>query len=368
MTTGNDTYRVLLVASGDDGLARALARAGVAGPLVEETDVDRALARAVSDEHDIIVVDQRVRGPTGVDVVSAIRARGSTAALILYAPEPDDEVEAAAVAAGVTDVLCRDDLGPARLARRIRLAARTARADAESAQSLVRAQQAATARDELLAIVSHDLRSPLNAIVLACDALEGDISDSERRRYVGAIRRAGQRAERLLRDLLDVSRIESGALRLECRAVSARSILEQTRADHEIVARDVGSQLALDIDGDPGQIFADRDRVLQVLANLVGNSLKHAAGTPIRLEARGDADGVELVVADSGPGIAEEQLPHVFDRFWQGRARRRGGAGLGLTIAKGIVEAHSGRISVSSTVGQGTRFTIRLPRPPRTPP
>jgi signal transduction histidine kinase len=367
MTTGNDTYRVLLVASGDDVPARALARAGVAGSLVEETDIDRALGRAVSGEHDLVVIDHRLRGPTGVELVSAIRGRGSNAALILFVDEPDDAVEGAAVAAGVTDVLYRDDLGPSRLARRLRLAVKIARADADSAQVLVRAQQAASARDELLAIVSHDLRSPLNAIVLACDALEGDISDSERRRYVAAIRRAGQRAERLLRDLLDVSRIESGGLRLEPRPVSARSILEQTRADHEIVARDAGSRLELDVTTDPGQVFADRDRVLQMLANLVGNALKHAAGAAIRLEARGDADGVELCVSDQGPGIAEDALPHVFDRFWQGRARRRGGAGLGLTIARGIVEAHGGQISVTSAVGQGTRFTIRLPRPAKTP-
>ena len=103
--------------------------------------------------------------------------------------------------------------------------------------------------------------------------------------------------------------------------------------------------------------------MLQVLANLVGNSLKHAAGSAITLEARSDADGVELVVSDSGPGINPEQLPHVFDRFWQGRTRRRGGAGLGLTIARGIVEAHGGAIAVTSEVGRGTRFTVKLPRP-----
>jgi two-component system, OmpR family, sensor histidine kinase BaeS len=100
-----------------------------------------------------------------------------------------------------------------------------------------------------------------------------------------------------------------------------------------------------------------------VLANLVGNSIKHAAGAAITLEARGDDDGVELTVGDSGPGIAAEALPHVFDRFWQGRSRRRGGAGLGLTIARGIVLAHGGDIAVASEVGQGTRFTVRLPRP-----
>src|SRR5262249_30682403 len=152
--------------------------------------------------------------------------------------------------------------------------------------------------------------------------------EGDRKKYVAAIRRASVRAERLLRDLLEVSRIESGALRLERRAISAKALLEQTRSDHEIQARDAGAKITVAVDRDPGAIFVDRDRVLQVLANLVGNALKHAPGATITLGARADGDGVELAVSDLGPGIAPDHLPHVFDRFWQGRARRRGGAGL----------------------------------------
>lgn len=367
MTTtsvSTEAPRVLLVApEGEErsGLTRALNRAGIAA-VDEEADLDRGLTRAVGDGHDCVIVDHRV-GPTAFDLVSALRGRGGTVAVLLYSARPDDEVERAAHAAGVTDLLTPEDLGPTRLARRVRFAVRFGQADAEAARMLAKAQAAAAARDELLAIVSHDLRSPLNAIVLACDALDADIGENERKRYVAAVRRAGQRAERLLRDLLDVSRIESGALRLECRALSARSILEQIRADHELVARDAGSQITLDVGDDAGQVFADRDRIVQVLANLVGNSIKHAAGCAITLEARPDGDGVALTVKDTGPGINPDALPHVFDRFWQGRTRRRGGAGLGLTICRGIVEAHQGAISVSSEVGQGTRFTVRLPRP-----
>ena len=346
-----NALRILVVAP--DDVVRARLRTALAGagwPSVdEETDLDHGLTRSAAGGHDGVIVDH----PAALDLVTALRGRGASVPVLLCAAAVDEALERAAQQAGVTDVLGPDDLIPTRLARRINAAVGPHRGRSPGP------------RDELLAIVSHDLRSPLNAIVLACDALETELGDTERKRYVAAVRRAGQRAERLLRDLLDVSRIETGGLKLEPRAVSARSILEQTRADHELLARDAGSQITLEVPADPGAVLADRDRVLQVLANLIGNSLKHAAGSEIKLEARGDADAVELVVADRGPGIHPDALPHIFDRFWQGRTRRRGGAGLGLTIARGIVEAHGGAIAVTSEPGQGTRFTVRLPRPTR---
>jgi signal transduction histidine kinase len=351
-----ELQRMLIVAGVDaesDLLRRAVERAGFTA-IEEEVDPDRALTRATTERWAWVVVAWH---PLAVDLISAIHERTPAVSVVLIGDKLDEEVERAAFNAGAAEILSRDDLGPSRLQRRLRSAAATARAVAE-------AKAGAAARDDLLAVVSHDLRSPLNAIVLACDALEGTIApDEPNRRYVKAIRRASTRAERLLRDLLDVSRIECGGLQLECRPVSARGILDQTRADHEILARDAGSNIVVEVDGDPGAVFADRDRILQVLANLVGNSLKHAAGTPIVLAARDDGEGIELAVADRGPGIVPDALPHVFDRFWQGRARRRGGAGLGLTIAKGIVEAHGGAIAVNSEVGKGTRFSVKLPRP-----
>lgn len=360
MTTtaaSNEPHRLLLLSRDDDARAavtRALARAGLTA-VDAEPDPDRALARAVEGGHDAIVLD-RLRGRTAADLTAAIRSRGAQVPVVVVAEGDDEDLDRAVLEAGASDVLSASDLSPTRLGMRVRAAIR-------AGGMLARAQAAAAARDELLSIVSHDLRSPLNAIVLACDALDADITDAERKRYVAAVRRAGQRAERLLRDLLDVSRIESGGLKLECRPVSAKSILDQTRADHEILARDAGSPITLELAGDVGQVLADRDRVLQVLANLVGNALKHAAGAPITLGARADGDGVVFTVADKGPGIVADALPHVFDRFWQGRSRRRGGAGLGLTIARGIVTAHGGTITVDSTVGEGTRFSVRLPRP-----
>jgi len=364
MTTTPTEFRLLLVVPADDGrpsLRRAIGRADLGAAIEEESDPDRAMARVTTESFDAVVID-RLRGRTAVDLVGALRGRGVTAPLVLVV-DGDAALEQAAFEAGATDVITADDLGSPRLARRLRTVVRSGHADAEAARMLARAQAAAAARDELLSIVSHDLRSPLNAIVLACDALDADITEAERKRYVAAVRRAGQRAERLLRDLLDVSRIESGGLKLECRALSAKSLLDQTRSDHELLARDAGSTMTLEVPADTGQVFADRDRVLQVLANLVGNALKHAPGSPVTIGATPHADAVELWVADRGPGIPAEALPHVFDRFWQGRARRRSGAGLGLTIARGIVDAHGGQIRADSELGKGTRFTVRLPRP-----
>jgi signal transduction histidine kinase len=362
MSVPNDLGRVLLVTRPEERatLAGAFARAGVAADV--ELDPDRALARALDGSCALVVAGLAV--PTSIELTRAVRGRGGALPILLAADGLDDELAAAARDAGVTDVLERADHAPARLAMRVNAALCAGRTVAEAAATVARARAAAAARDELLAIVSHDLRSPLNAIVLACDALEVDLGESERKRYVAAVRRAGQRAERLLRDLLDVSRLDSGGLNLERRPVTARAILEQTRADHELIARDAGSPITIELTGDPGQLHADRDRLLQVMANLVGNALRHAPGAPITLAARGTADAVELSVADQGPGIQPDALAHVFERFWHGRSRRRTGARLGLAIARGIVEAHGGTITATSEVGHGARFTLRIPRSP----
>jgi signal transduction histidine kinase len=199
----------------------------------------------------------------------------------------------------------------------------------------------------------------LHAISLATEALRDEVSESARR-YLGAIERASARAERLINDLLEASAIESGALTLERSPIDAGAVLRQAAADHEPLAKQSGGHISAHVPDEQVVVSADRDRLLQVLGNLIGNSLEYARGAPIDLSLERRTDDVVIVVADHGPGIAPTELPHIFDRYWTGRPRK-GSARLGLAIAKGIVSAHGGSLAVDSTQGDGARFFFTLP-------
>jgi len=230
----------------------------------------------------------------------------------------------------------------------------------DNASLYAEAQRAIHGRDELLAVVSHDLRNPLNIIALALQMMESD-PDSVR----SALPRAKRGAERMLRlieDLLDVARIDNGTLRVEPSRVDVVALLDDTLEQHRALAADRRITLVRDFERGLGYAHADRHRIGQALANLVGNALKFTpAGGTIRIGASVPGDKVAIWVADSGPGIPTEHLGHIFDRFWQPQ-QRRDGVGLGLAIVKGIIDAHGGSIDVESTVGAGTTFRFALPR------
>jgi len=217
------------------------------------------------------------------------------------------------------------------------------------------------AQDEVLAIVSHDLRGPLNAIGLACDALASGLTPDEHHACLSAIGRAAARAERLIKDLLGVAHIESGRLTLQLRNFDVRELARQVCRDLEPAATAVRSSITVAVPEEPALIDGDHDRLHQVMSNLIGNALVHARGSAIDVSVVSRGHQVVIVVADHGPGISAEELPIVFERYRQG-ARHHGGAGLGLAIVKGLVEAHHGTAVVTSRLGQGARFEICLPR------
>ena len=229
----------------------------------------------------------------------------------------------------------------------------------EAEKALRRALQA---RDDVLAIVSHDLRNPLGTISAAADLmLDVALAPETERRHLAIIRRSSRRMNRLIEDLLDVARMEKGAFSIDPSPVDMDSLLREA---HE-AARPVAESKRLDLRRRGASalppVHGDRDRILQVLSNLVDNAVKFTpAGGEIVLAAA-PADGeVSVAVEDTGHGIAPEDQEHLFDRFWQANRASETGAGLGLAIVKGIVDAHGGRVWVESTPGQGSivRFTI----------
>jgi signal transduction histidine kinase len=229
----------------------------------------------------------------------------------------------------------------------------------ENARLYEQAQQAVRVREQILAVVSHDLKNPLGAILLTTDALakKGALPEA-----VGRIQRAAKRMLRLIDDLLDFASIEAGHLAIKRQPQDMGTMFQETLATFEGVAQDKGLQLTAAVEPDLPKVYCDRDRILQVLSNLVGNATKATpAGGQITL--RGEAREHELLfaVSDNGPGISEEDVKHLFERYWRSDEVEYKGTGLGLAIARGIVSAHGGRIWVESELGHGATFLFTIP-------
>ena len=256
--------------------------------------------------------------------------------------------------------------GPAdvRLAEEI---ARRAALALENSRLYRLAHEAIAARDEVLGIVTHDLRNPLNAISMQASLLRGRWGDPERAypKAVDAIERAVHRMNRLIEDLLDVSCIEAGQLSIEQRRVRTAQVVTEALDGQRTMASAGDLELQLELVQEMPDLWADRDRLLQVFENLIGNALKVTPpGGRITVGAAPRAGEALFWVADTGPGMPAENLARAFDRFWQARKTSRRGAGLGLAIVKGIVEAHGGRVWLDSTVGRGTTAFFTIPTAP----
>jgi PAS domain S-box-containing protein len=219
-------------------------------------------------------------------------------------------------------------------------------------------------RDQMLSVVAHDLRNPLATILLQASAQKRRSPELERRsqKPVEVIHRAATHMNRLIQDLLAVALMEASQLIIERVRLSAGELVVEAVDMQRALASSSSLELRVDVDRDVPAIWGDRDRLLQVFENLIGNAIKFTkAGGRIRAGAASGDDEVVFWVADTGCGISAESLPRVFDRFWQATRADRQGAGLGLPIARGIVEAHGGRIWVESTQGQGTTFSFTIP-------
>ena len=236
----------------------------------------------------------------------------------------------------------------------------------ENARLFRAAQDATRARDDLVAIVSHDLRNPVHTIHMAASFLLEIAPANDRRvqarRQLEVIQRSATRANRLIQDLLDVARIQAGGLAVEPVPVDVQSLLQEAVESATPLASAAQLAVSCSPPSIPVAVASDRERVLQVFANLIGNAIKFTPkGGQISLLACRENSEVRFTVADTGPGIPPEHLDHVFDRYWQAKSTAKLGAGLGLSIAKGIVEAHGGRIWVESPPQSGAQFNFTLP-------
>ena len=227
------------------------------------------------------------------------------------------------------------------------------------------AESAVRTRDEVVSIVSHDLRNPLSTVAMATsfllDTLSGNGERAAERRQLEVVRRAAENMDHMIGDLLDIARIESGRLAVEKSPTTPASLVNEAVGMLEPIVEKEGKRLVWKVEEGLPRVNADRERVLQIFSNLVGNAVKFTpAGGLITLEAARDGDAVCFRVSDTGSGIPAEHLPYLFDRFWQASRSDRRGIGLGLPIVKGLVEAHGGEIRVQSELGRGTTFTFTV--------
>ena len=224
-------------------------------------------------------------------------------------------------------------------------------------------QESIKARQDTLAVVSHDLRAPLSNVILCSNMLAKSDSDpSNLTRFAEMIRRSSIQMDKLISDLLDVSEMEMGRLRIEKKPCEINALLGPLRDTFMEQARANSIELVIPSASENPQLLADPDRLIQVLSNLVGNALKFTpAGGKVSVHTAVSPREVRFQVRDTGPGISEDARPHVFEQFWKTKASGKRGRGLGLFIAKMIVERHNGKIWVESDGRTGSTFCFTIP-------
>ena len=344
----------------------------------ERSDRSAAMAALTPQAFDCVLLDYALPGADGVEILKEIRAKGQTVPVIALTGQGDEEVAVELMKAGAADYLNKNSLTAERLERSLRYALALHRADEELRQLLEReqrarqeAQAANRAKDEFLATLSHELRTPLNAILGWARLLStGNLDPETARKAIEIIERNTRLQAQLIEDLLDISRIITGKLRLDLRIVPVSRIIDAALDS----VRPAADAKRITIDAtlvNPDQsLLCDAARMQQVIWNLLTNAIKFTPdGGTIRITAEKVDDAALVIgIADSGMGIAPDFLPFVFERFRQQDAastRAHGGLGLGLSIVRHVTELHGGTVEAKSEgEGRGATFSVRVPLAP----
>jgi signal transduction histidine kinase len=377
-----EALRILLVDDDDvDRMAvkRLLREAGIHAEVDEHADRRSALAAAARERFDCVLLDYRLPGSDGVSLLRELRNMAVASPVVALTGQGDEEVAVELMKAGAADYLNKNTLTAERLERSLRYAMAMHRAEEERRQLLERehqarldAQAANRAKDEFLATLSHELRTPLNAILGWAQLLAGgQLAGETAARAVEIIERNTRLQAQLIDDLLDISRIITGKLRLEQQVVAVRAIVDAAVESVLPAATAKRITIVREFEERRNAIFCDTARMQQILWNLLSNAVKFTPpGGRVIVAERREAGDVVLAVTDSGIGIEPEFLPHVFDRFRQqdpGSTRNHGGLGIGLSIVRHLVELHGGTIEATSPgAGLGATFTFRVPVSPVT--
>jgi phosphoserine phosphatase RsbU/P len=373
----HSTVRILLVEDnpGDARLIREQLREAesFALEIVACGRLSEAREHLASGSFDLILLDLSLPDAHGIDTVRKTLATAPEIPIVVMTGLDDERVAIQAMQAGAQDYLVKGRTEAALLLRAVRYAMERKRLDRERLALLRREQEArATAeaavrgRDQVLRIVSHDLGNSLSAVSIHAKLLQrfrqADAPAEEVLKRAEAIRQLVQQMQRLRQDLLDAASIEAGQLSMQLEPQSVPEMLAEAVESVYELCEEKALSVTADLEEGVPSVCADRHRLLQALSNLLGNAVKFTpTGGAVTLAARTADGAVRFEVRDTGPGIGADKLPHVFEQFWRDSQEDRGGAGLGLAITKGIVEAHGGRMEVESRVGEGSTFSFTIP-------
>ncbi len=333
---------------------------------------DEALEKISSTPFDVCLLDYRLGAENGLDLLRETRERGYDGPIILLTGQGDQEVDIEAMKAGAADYLVKSQINAANLERSIRYAIQQKQMAEERIKRIreqiarTQAEAANAAKDDFLAMVSHELRTPLNAMLGWVGILRTNKGDEAvYKRAIDAIERSAKAQNRLVNDLLDISRIASGNLSIERQPVHLASVIEPVIEAAFPSANEKSITIKADLERASKWINGDPNRLQQVVNNLVQNAIKFTPqGGRVSVDLKYDDGQAKVSVADTGKGIPADFLPHVFERYRQARNTSEGktGLGLGLAIARHIVELHGGSIKAESDGdGQGATFSITLP-------
>jgi signal transduction histidine kinase len=369
--------RILLVEDnpGDARLLQELLReAPTLEASVERVErLDAARAHLAAERPDVMLLDLSLPDAHGIHTVKGALAAAPDVPIVVLTGLDDEQVALSAVHAGAQDYLVKGKVEPALLSRSIRYAIERKQLErerhdllAQEQEARSRAEAALRARDQVLRILSHDLGNQLAAIQvygrMLAGALPADPAFAKARTWADGIQELTQSIQDLRENILDAAQIEAGRLSLVLRPLQVEAVLRSLADQLKPLAEEKGIDLRVSCSPDLSPVRADRQRVLQALGNLVGNALKFTSrGGSVSLGAEPLEGGVRISVADTGPGIAPENLTRVFESFWKTTTGNEAGTGLGLNIARGIVEMHGGQITVESEPGQGTMFLVTFP-------
>jgi signal transduction histidine kinase len=340
---------------------------------------DEALSRIECERYDVLLLDYRLGAQTGLELLGETVRQDYEVPVLLLTGMGDRELDLKATQLGACDYLSKQDLAlcPTLLERAIRYAITTEQHQKQRVQlALAReaqrqAEEANRAKDEFIAMVSHELRNPLNAMMAWVGVLQAPNTDpATAAKALAIIERSAKRQTHILDDLLDITRIVQGTLRIEKRPVELAAVVEA--AVDTVRPSAEAKSIAIEVTSDPelGLVAADAERLQQVVVNLLSNSIKftpEAGRVEIRLERvqDGTEPRAQLAVKDTGAGIDPAFLPYVFERYRRASSSpsgKKGGMGLGLAIVRSLVELHGGKVRAESQgEGQGAIFTITLP-------
>jgi signal transduction histidine kinase len=382
-------------------ICRALDRTDLAVQVTEVTSAEQAIAKLNSHGYDCVFLDFRLPEQDGLSLIRQLRADGVSIPLIVLTGQGDEQTAVDLMKAGASDYLVKTLISPDRLALLLRNALRVYEAEQREAKALTQLQQtnelltqqneelesqrrhiedqnlklleAYRVKSEFLATMSHELRTPLNAILGFSQILDSQSKGPLTNHQAEMVKRIftnGKNLLNLVNDILDLSKLEAQRLTLSPAPVDLHRLVGATLSDLRSLADGKPVTLDSDLDLRDPVVVNDEHRLRQVLTNLVSNAIKftdrgrvHVALTATKAES--EADQIMLTVADTGLGIAEEQLPHIFEAFRQVDQtirRQRSGTGLGLAIVHSLVTIMGGYIVINSQVGQGTTIVVTLPR------